>query len=103
VRQALSAMVTCDSWDEMSTDRDGANVVKDIVLDNYFWSQVKYVLQFTKPIYYMIKFADSDRPIIGEVYEQMDSMLGQIKDIVEPRDINLYNYIHVRWKNDGKC
>ena len=31
----------------------------------------------------------------------MDSMLGQIKDIVEPRDITLYNYICVevekRW------
>jgi hypothetical protein len=43
----------------------------------------------------MIKFVDSDRPIIGEVYEQMDSMLGQIKDIVEPRDANLYNNIRV--------
>jgi hypothetical protein len=53
------------------------------------------VLQFTKPIYNMIKFANSDRPIIGEVYEQMDSMLGQIKDIVEPKDVNLYNHIHV--------
>jgi hypothetical protein len=50
----------------------------------------------------MIKFADSDRLIIGEVYEQMDSILGQIKDIVEPRDVDLYNYIHVevekRWE-----
>jgi hypothetical protein len=50
----------------------------------------------------MINFADSDRPIIGEVYVQMDSMLGQIKDIVEPRDVNLYNHIRVevekRWE-----
>ena len=50
----------------------------------------------------MIKFADSDQPIIGAVYEQMDSMLGQIKDIVEPRDVNLYNLIRVevekRWE-----
>jgi len=44
----------------------------------------------------MIKFADLDWPIIGEVYEQMDSMLGQIKDIVEPRDITLYNYIRAK-------
>jgi len=50
----------------------------------------------------MIRFAYSYWPIIGEVYEQMDSMLGQIKDIVEPRDITLYNYICVevekRWE-----
>ena len=99
VRQALTNLVCAETWDEINTDTDGANVVKDTVLDSYFWSQVKYVLQFTKPIYYMIKFADSDRPVIGEVYEQMDSMLGQIKDIVEPRDTTLYNYIRVEVQN----
>jgi hypothetical protein len=80
----------------MSTDREGANAVKEIVLDSQFGSQVRYVLQFIKPIYNMIKFADSDQPIIGEVYEQMDSMMGKIKDIVEPRDVNLYNRIRVK-------
>jgi hypothetical protein len=29
------------------------------------------------------------------MYEKMDSMLGHIKDIVEPRDVNLYNHICV--------
>jgi hypothetical protein len=76
VRQALTNMVTAESWEEINTDRDGANAAKDTILDILFWSQVKYVLQFTKPIYYMIKFGDSDKPIIGEVYEQMDNMLG---------------------------
>jgi hypothetical protein len=42
-------------------------------------------------------------PIIGEVYEQMDSMLGKIKDIVDPRDVNLYNQIRVEVENGGKC
>lgn len=60
VRQALTNMVTCESCEEINTDRDGANVTKDTILDNYFWSQIKYVLQFTKPIYYMIKFANSN-------------------------------------------
>jgi hypothetical protein len=50
----------------------------------------------------MIQFVDSDRPVIGEVYEQMDNMLGQIKDIVEPRDQNLYDFISIevekRWE-----
>jgi hypothetical protein len=102
VRQALGAMVMSDEWDALSNDREGATTVKETVLDSQFWSQVRFVLQFTKPIYHMIKFADSDRPIIGEVYEQMDSMLGQIKDIVDPRDVNLYNHIRVevekRWE-----
>lgn len=77
----------------MSIDRDGANVVKENILDDHFWSQIRYVFQFTQPIYQMIKFVDFDQPIIGEVYEQMNSILGHIKDIVEPIYVNLYNYI----------
>jgi hypothetical protein len=95
VRQALGAMVMSDAWDELRNDREGATTAKETVLESQFWSQFRFVLQFTKPIYHIIKFADSDRPIIGEVYEQMDSMLGKIKDNVEPRDVNLYNNIHV--------
>jgi hypothetical protein len=95
VRQALDDMVMSDAWDELSNDRDGANAMKETVLDSDFWSQVWYVLQFTKPINHMIKFTDLDRPIIGEVYVQMNSKLRKIKDIVEPRDVNLYNHIRV--------
>jgi hypothetical protein len=51
----------------------------------------------------MIWFADIDQLVIGEVYEQMDNMLGQIKDIVEPKDAILYDHIHKlvvkRWDN----
>ena len=86
-------MVMSDEWDEISTDRDGMDAAKDTVLDSSFWTQVRYVLQFTKPIYNMIRFADSDQPVIGEVYEQMDTMLGLIKDIVKPRDPHLYDFI----------
>jgi hypothetical protein len=102
VRRALGAIVMSVAWDELSSDREGVNAVKETILNSQFWSQVRYVLQFTKPIYHMIKFVDSDRPIIVEVYEQMDSMLGKIKYIVEPRDVNLYNQIRVevekRWE-----
>ena len=69
VRQALGAMMMSDEWDALSIDRDGMDATKDTVLDSYFWSQVKYVLQFTKPIYNMIQFSDSDRLVIREVYE----------------------------------
>ena len=77
--------------------------MEDTVLDAHFWAQVKYVLQFTKPVYNMICFADTNQPVIGEVYEQMDSMLSHIKDIVEQRDAILYDHIHKhvvnRWDN----
>jgi hypothetical protein len=57
-------------------ERSDFQEVEDSALDGHFWQQVRYILQFTKPIYTMIRFADTDRPVIGEVYEQMDSMLG---------------------------
>ena len=86
-----------------ASDRHDFQEVEDIVLDGHFWAQVKYVLQFTKPVYNMIRFADIDQVVIGEVYEQMDSMLGHIKDIVEQRDAILYDHIHKhvvkRWDN----
>jgi hypothetical protein len=46
----------------------------------------------------MIQFADSDQPVFGVVYGHMDTMVGQIKDIVESRDVNLYDYICVEVK-----
>ena len=58
-------------------------------------------MDFTKPIYHMIRFADTDKPAIGEVYEQMDTMLEQIKDIVHKNDPDFYKLIHdsvcIRW------
>jgi hypothetical protein len=77
-----------------ASDRIEFQEVEDMVLDGQFRQQVRYILQFTKPIYNMIQFADTDQPVIGEVYEQMDSMLGQIKEIVEPRNAILYDHIH---------
>jgi hypothetical protein len=61
-----------------------------MILDRQFWARVRYVLQFTKPIYNMIMFAYTNQQVTGEVYDQMDSMLGHIKDIVEQRDGILY-------------
>ena len=38
LRQALGAMVMSNAWDELSSDRDGANAVKETILDNHFWT-----------------------------------------------------------------
>ena len=92
-------MASSDSWQDLKdratsvSERSDFQEVEDTVLDGHFWQQVRYILQFTKPIYIMIWFADTDRPVIGEVYEQMDNMLGQIKGIVQPRDVILYDHI----------
>jgi hypothetical protein len=109
VREALASMVSSDSWQDLkdrvesTSTRHEFQEVEDIVLDGQFRQQVRYVLQFTKPIYSMIWFVDLEKPVIGKVYEQMDIMLSQTKDIVGPRDTILYNRIHKhvvkRWDN----
>lgn len=109
VREALASMVSSETWHVLkeriatASDRHDFQEVENTVLDGHFWSQVRHVLQFTKPIYNMIRFADTDKAVIGEVYEQMDSMLGHIKDIVQPKDAILYDHIHKhvvkRWDN----
>eukprot|EP00253_Pinus_taeda_P030175 PITA_30175 len=75
--------------------------VEKTALDGQFWANVRQVLEFTKPIYHMIHFAATDKPVTGEVYEHMDTMLGQIKNIVQKDDPNLYTQIHncvcTRW------
>ena len=100
-------MVSSRHWqvlkDKAATivDRQGFEHVEETALDPLFWARVREILSFTKPIYHMIRFADTDKPVIGEVYEQMDSMLGQIKDVVKDNDPNLYAMIHdcvcARW------
>jgi hypothetical protein len=67
VREALASMVSSDSWQGLkdrvasTSDRHEFQEVEDTVLDGQFWQQVRYVLQFTKPIYSMIQFADTDQ------------------------------------------
>ena len=75
VREALASMLSSESWQVLkdratsTSDKRQFQEVEDTVLDTAFWKNVKYVLQFIKPVYYMIRFADTDKPVIGEVYE----------------------------------
>ena len=46
---------------------------------------------------------DTYHTVIGEVYEQMDNMLGEFKDVIEPRDVILYDNNHknvVKWQDN---
>lgn len=88
VRESLASMVSsphCEVLKERATnvaDRQGFKQLEETALDGMFWARVKQVLEFTKPVCHMIQFEDTDKPVIREVYEQMDTMLGQIKYIV---------------------
>jgi len=100
VRESFASMVSSPQLQvlkERSTnaaDKQGFEQVEETALDGQFWACVRQVLESTKPIYSMIHFADINKPVIGEVYEKMNTMLGQIKDIIQKDDPNLYTLIH---------
>lgn len=46
---------------------------------------MEYVLSFTKPIMSMIRYADTNNPCWGEIYDGMDYMVEKIRAIIEAK------------------
>lgn len=72
-----------------------------MVLNGRFWANVKFIVDFIQPIYEVIKFAYSNKPCLGEIYEEIDSLCQRNKIIKDVRDFYLYPLIeekvHGRW------
>ncbi|XP_075636947.1 uncharacterized protein LOC142609238 [Castanea sativa] len=45
----------------------------------YWWDRVDYILEFTAPIYDMMRVADTEKPCLHLVYEMWDSMIKNVK------------------------
>ena len=62
---------------------------------------MKFVVEFVEPICDMLRYADTDNPCLGEIYENMDSMCERIKSITDKKDPTLWQqlqtFIHGRW------
>ena len=83
VRQALQAMVIDPLWESWRTSTsDRGQKIKSIILDDVWWDKVLHLLQFTEPILTIIRTFDTDMPCLGEVYENIDSMLERIREII---------------------
>ena len=84
VRVALVSMALSKQWENLKKFAYAKqhDIVHKTIMDDDFWRNATKLLKITKPIYTMIRFAYSDKAVIGEVYEQMDTTLGQIKDVL---------------------
>lgn len=75
--------------------------VRWLILDDEFWADMKFVMEFTKSICDMVRYADTDGPCLGEIYENMDSMCERIKSIIDRKDPTLWpllqSFIHGWW------
>ena len=70
-----------ESWRTSTSDR--GQKIKSIILDDAWWDKVQYLLRFTKPILTIIMTFDIDMPCLGEFYENIDSMLERIREIIQ--------------------
>jgi Protein of unknown function (DUF 659) len=83
VKAALGAMVISDLWSFWrKTDQAASKRVKDTVLDDGWWERVNLSIKIMDPIISLLRFADTNKPILGDVYEGWDSMIESMKTIV---------------------
>jgi hypothetical protein len=70
VKPALGSMVISDFWSFWrKTDQASLRKVKDTVLDDAWWERVDLTIKIMDPIISLLRFADTDKPILGELYE----------------------------------
>ena len=91
VKAALGAMVISDLWSFWrKTDQIASKKVKETVLDDGWWERVNVIIKIMEPIISLLRFADTDHPILGDVYEGWDSMIESVKTIVMENDCTEY-------------
>ncbi|KAL5725279.1 hypothetical protein ACHQM5_008439 [Ranunculus cassubicifolius] len=113
LKHGLQSMVVSTKWASYRED----DVVKaaqerDLILNEVWWDKVEYILEFTKPIYDMLRLADTDEPCLHLMYEMWDSMIEKVKRIIfrhEGRGVDetssFYDVVHKilvdRWEKSN--
>ncbi|KAL9677444.1 hypothetical protein QQ045_005674 [Rhodiola kirilowii] len=88
-REALAITIVLRAWKDWVTNcadervRSLDSKVTATIFDDDFWDEVDIILTITKPIFLMIKFTDGEGQKMGEVYEKMDCMIGEISNIMK--------------------
>ena len=73
VKTTLGSMVISEFWSFWRrTDQVASQKVKDKVLDDGWWDTVDLSIKIIEPIIFLLRFADTDQPILAEVYEGWD-------------------------------
>ena len=56
--------------------------MKDTVLDDVWWERVDLSIKIMEPLISLLPCADTDQPILADVYEGWDSMIESMRSIV---------------------
>ncbi|KAL6619232.1 hypothetical protein ACP70R_034371 [Stipagrostis hirtigluma subsp. patula] len=57
---------------------DQAHIVMKKLLDDSWWNQVEYILEFTEPMYSMIRIVDTEKSCLHLIYEMWNDMTMKI-------------------------
>lgn len=87
-RESLVTTIFVRAWKDWLNSGDErtkelGREVTATIKDEEFWDEIDNILAITKPIYRMIKFADGEGQKMGEIYEKMDCMIGEISDVMK--------------------
>ena len=100
----LQATVVAEEWNSWSESKSSqAKKIKDMLLNEDWWCECKYIVSFTSPIVELIRYADSNFPNLGEIYECMDCMVGKVRNVIRQRNPSLeffqeiHKIIEKRW------
>ncbi|XP_075675128.1 uncharacterized protein LOC142644387 [Castanea sativa] len=95
IKRCLQAMAISDQWVSYREDDVGkAQKVKDLILSDLWWDNIDYILEFTTPIYDMLRMADTDKPCLHLMYEMWDSTIEKVKAVI---------YRHEGLEDDQHC
>ena len=84
-------MVILEFWSFWrKTDQLASKKVKETMLDDVWWEKVNLVINIMEPIISLLRFADTDQPILGDVYEGWDSMIESMRAIIMENDFSEY-------------
>ena len=73
-------MAISEQWASYREDDVGkAQKVKDMILSDLWWDKVDHILEFTTPIYDMLRIADTNESCLHLVYKMWDSMIENVK------------------------
>ncbi|XP_058761222.1 uncharacterized protein LOC131634570 [Vicia villosa] len=85
-------MVISEEWNFYREDDMGkAQATKQFILNDFWWDKIAYIIDFTEPIYNMVRVCDIDESTLHLVYEMWDSMIEKVKASIyrhEGKDLN---------------
>ena len=87
IKRGLEQLVISEEW-EMYKEYDvvKAKGVKGKILNEDFWMDVNYILNFTAPMYEMHRLADTDKPCLHNIYEWWDLMIEKVKKAIYKKE-----------------